>query len=96
MIHYLMWSHAPGRDGLVPAWTSFRVQGRGCCHLRRDMAGKAPRSEPVTVILPSEPPELTPGAARVLLRILMKAHEKQLAEEREADAGSGTLGLSGG
>ena len=28
------------------------------------MAGKAPRSEPVTVILPPEPPELTPGAAR--------------------------------
>jgi hypothetical protein len=26
-------------------------------------------------------PELTPGAARVLLRILRKAHDKQLAAE---------------
>jgi hypothetical protein len=59
------------------------------------MAGKVPRSEPVTVILPPEPPEHMPGAARVLLRILVKAHEKQLAEEREADAGSGTPAPSG-
>lgn len=31
----------------------------------------------ITVVLPPEPPELTPEAARVLLRILIKAYEKQ-------------------
>jgi hypothetical protein len=31
------------------------------------------------VILPAEPPPLTPEAARVMLRILLKAHD-QLAE----------------
>jgi hypothetical protein len=60
------------------------------------MGGKTERSEPVTVILPPEPPELTPGAARVLLRILLKAHQKQLAEEQEADAPSGTSAPRGG
>ncbi len=34
------------------------------------------RFEPECVL-----PELTPGAARVLLRILRKAHDKQLAAE---------------
>jgi hypothetical protein len=28
------------------------------------------------VILPDEPPPLTPAAARVLLRILLKAHDR--------------------
>ena len=37
------------------------------------MPGKADGSEPVTVILPPEPPRLTPGAARALLQILVKA-----------------------
>ena len=31
----------------------------------------------MTVILSPEPPALTPGAARALLRILVKAYEKQ-------------------
>ena len=35
----------------------------------------------ITVILPPEPPELNPEAARVLLRILLKAHEKQYGHE---------------
>jgi hypothetical protein len=29
------------------------------------------------VVLPPEPPELTPGAARALLKILVKAYEQQ-------------------
>lgn len=33
--------------------------------------------DPITVILPPEPPELNPEAARVLLRILLKAYEEQ-------------------
>ena len=41
------------------------------------MAGGDSRREPVKVVLPPEPPELTPGAARVLLRILVKAAEQQ-------------------
>lgn len=32
-----------------------------------------------------ELPELTPGAARVLLRILRKAHDKQLAAADDGD-----------
>jgi hypothetical protein len=37
---------------------------------------QAERDE-ITVILPPEPPELKAEAARVLLRILSKAHDKQ-------------------
>ncbi len=36
-------------------------------------------TETIQVILPAEPPPLTPAAARVLLRILLKAHD-QLAD----------------
>lgn len=41
------------------------------------MADSDSRREPVKVVLPPEPPELTPGAARALLRILVKAYEQQ-------------------
>jgi hypothetical protein len=34
----------------------------------------------------SEPPALTPGAARAVLRILLEAQEKQAREEQRADA----------
>lgn len=34
------------------------------------------KTETVRVILPAEPPPLTPEAARVLLRILLKAHDR--------------------
>lgn len=44
------------------------------------MARKDHVSAPITVVLPPEPPPLTPGAARVLLKILMKAHESQVAQ----------------
>jgi hypothetical protein len=38
------------------------------------------------VVLPDEPPPLTPGAARALLRILLKAYE-QIAETDDPDGG---------
>jgi hypothetical protein len=38
------------------------------------------QTETVHVILPAEPPPLNPAAARVLLRILLKAHD-QLADK---------------
>lgn len=41
------------------------------------MAKPGPEHEEITVILPPEPPELNPGAARALLRILLKAYEEQ-------------------
>jgi hypothetical protein len=37
-------------------------------------ARRTQRDEAVRVVLPDEPPRLTPGAARALLRILLKAH----------------------
>ena len=47
----------------------------------RDQAKRRmpPQTETVRVILPVEPPPLTPQAARILLRILLKAHD-QLAD----------------
>lgn len=45
--------------------------------------GKRP---PVKVILPEEPPELSPAAARTLLKILMKAYEEQVANEGRSEA----------
>jgi hypothetical protein len=50
----------------------------------RSGPGRAERRTPPTtnairVVLPDEPPRLTPGAAAALLRILIKAHD-QLAE----------------
>ncbi len=38
------------------------------------------KAETIRVILPDEPPPLNPAAARVLLRILLKAHD-QLADK---------------
>jgi hypothetical protein len=49
----------------------------------------ARRSSPenaVRVILPSEPPRLTPGAARALLRVLLKAHERLTSANPEDPA----------
>jgi hypothetical protein len=43
---------------------------------RRDTRRKTPDKEPIRVILPDEPPRLTPGAAAALLRILLKAHDR--------------------
>jgi hypothetical protein len=35
-----------------------------------------PPDDAIRVVLPDEPPRLTPGAARALLRILLKAHDQ--------------------
>jgi hypothetical protein len=35
-----------------------------------------PDENAVRVVLPDEPPRLTPGAAKALLRILVKAHDQ--------------------
>ena len=43
-------------------------------------------TETVRVILPAEPPPLTPEAARVMLRILLKAHD-QLADSDHLSGG---------
>ena len=37
--------------------------------------------KPVRVILPDEPPPLTPAAAQALLRVLLKAHAAQAAQQ---------------
>jgi hypothetical protein len=39
----------------------------------------------IRVILPDEPPRLTPGAARVLLRILLKAEARAQADDHEKE-----------
>jgi hypothetical protein len=38
------------------------------------------------VILPGEPPRLTPGAARALLRILLKAYGQLIEQENQEGA----------
>ncbi len=45
------------------------------------MANSDSRGKPIKVILPPEPPELTPAAARALLRVLVKAYERQQARD---------------
>jgi len=51
---------------------------------QRDQAVGRPRSQEdtVIVIVADEPPQLTPGAARVLLRILLKAADRNDAESQ--------------
>jgi hypothetical protein len=41
------------------------------------MAARGSGRDKVTVIMPPEPPDLSPGAARALLKILLKAYEKE-------------------
>jgi hypothetical protein len=50
----------------------------------RDQAKRRPPSqtETVRVILPAEPPPLTPAAARALLRILLKAHDQLAGNDK--------------
>ena len=47
---------------------------------RRARDGAADRQH-IRVLLPDEPPQLTPAAARALLRILVKAHAQAIARE---------------
>ncbi len=51
---------------------------------RRAHCGAADRKR-IRVILPDEPPGLTPGAARALLRILLKAHAGAAQDEWKED-----------
>ena len=51
------------------------------------MATDSPKQDRVTVILPPEPPALTPEAARILLRILVEASEKQAADKESPGVG---------
>jgi hypothetical protein len=49
-------------------------------------ARRAPQEEQaIRVILPDEPPRLTPGAAAALLRILLKAHDQMTRDEQGID-----------
>ncbi|HLI40230.1 MAG TPA: hypothetical protein VKV35_01100 [Streptosporangiaceae bacterium] len=41
------------------------------------------------MVLPDEPPRLTPAAARALLRVLLKAHAAQSAQEAAASGREG-------
>ena len=52
----------------------------------RDMAKKTADGDGLTVEFSSEPPALTPGAARAVLRMLLEAHDKQTREEQGANA----------
>ena len=56
-----------------------RRPGAGLGPTRAHRHGASRR--PVRVILPDEPPALTPAAARALLRILLKAHAAQNDEQ---------------
>lgn len=47
------------------------------------MAKRGSGRDEMKVVLPSEPPELNPGAARALLGILLKAYEKVRPPVRE-------------
>ncbi|HVC33725.1 MAG TPA: hypothetical protein VNL16_09470 [Chloroflexota bacterium] len=47
----------------------------------RDMARKTAAGDRLTVEFSSEPPALTPGAARAVLHLLLKAREKQISEK---------------
>lgn len=63
----------PHRPGAGPGRTSRRARDRSADRKR------------IRVILPDEPPVLTPGAARVLLRILLKAHAQALENDQRKE-----------
>jgi hypothetical protein len=67
------------RPGAYP-----RRPGAGPGRTRTHRHGDSRR--PVRVVLPDEPPRLTPAAARALLRVLLKAHAAQ-NDEQAADSG---------
>jgi len=63
-------SHPPNRSS--PAYDRRPAAGPGRAS-RRARPRTADRQQEVRVILPDEPPMLTPAAARALLRVLLKA-----------------------
>jgi hypothetical protein len=71
-------SHPPKtRPGTYP-----RRPGAGPGRPRRTHRHGTSR-RPVRMILPDEPPTLTPAAARALLRVLLKAHAETTARQRK-------------
>jgi hypothetical protein len=56
------------------------------------MADSDSRRKPIKVILPPEPPELTPAAARALLKVLVKAYERQQAGEAAKEPAASETG----
>ncbi|MGH3158720.1 MAG: hypothetical protein ACRDNF_19385, partial [Streptosporangiaceae bacterium] len=72
-------SHPPNRPG--PAYDHRPAAGPGRAS-RRARPRTADRQQEVRVILPDEPPALTPAAARALLRILLKAQPAAGGHER--------------
>lgn len=53
---------------------------------RRARPRTSARTNGVRVVLPDEPPRLTPGAAAALLRILLKAHDQLNRSDHEEGA----------
>lgn len=53
----------------IPEWTVDESA-------RKRASGSKPGDDRIRVILPEEPPRLSPGAARALLRILIKANAR--------------------
>jgi len=72
-------SHPPKRRN--PAYDHRPGAGPGRPHQRA--RPRAADHQRVRVILPDEPPRLTPGAARALLRILLKARARATERGRE-------------
>ena len=59
------------RPEAIPSQARSRAGPRPGAHRHGDSR------RPVRVVLPDEPPQLTPAAARALLRVLLKAHAAQ-------------------
>ena len=72
--------HPKSRPGTYP-----RRPGAGPGRTPRGTQRHGTSRRPVRVILPDEPPALTPAAARALLRILLKAHAETTAHEGKED-----------
>ena len=59
------------------AFGSIEAKGAGKTVSLNEERATGQHSDPVDVRLPDYAPQLTPRAARVLLRLLLHAHEKQ-------------------